>query len=126
MRGNFDLFLKRTGNPRISLKFYENRDARRYFASGGGLITGILPPLSGGGTVPESCVGGGQITPFESESRSFSGLPDLSMPLWPGGAQDCEGGEAGVFVCASAAPFVSRRNETKNERRAAARLTNAP
>jgi hypothetical protein len=75
------------------------------------LITGILPPLSGGGTVPESFVGGGQMTPFESESWSPSGLPDLSVPFWPDGVQDCEGGEAGAFVCASAVPFVSSRNE---------------
>jgi hypothetical protein len=63
-----------------------------HFALAGGLITGILAPLSGGGTFkPESFVGGGQMTPFEAERLSPSGAPDGDPSLFfCAGVQDCE------------------------------------
>jgi hypothetical protein len=57
------------------------------------LITGILPPLSGGFTfISESIDGGGQSTPFESDSLSPSGFSEFSPDLGCAGAQLLSGG----------------------------------
>jgi hypothetical protein len=75
----------------------------RYLALSGGLITGILAPLSGGGTlISESCPAGGQITPFEPESLRPSSSPLLPLSAGVHCCCDEEGGEGGGGVCASA------------------------
>lgn len=128
MHNKLDLFRQKAGWLRISLKFYEKRevpvrgfhrsgDAGRYFALSGGLMTGILPPVSGGGTfISEPALAGGQMTPFDSESL----VPSCALSLPPSAGVHCcegDGGDGGgVCACAKAAVPIERQQHAAANR----------
>jgi hypothetical protein len=97
------------------MKFSLAGGASYYFAFAGGLITGVLAPLSGGGTLmSESRLSGGQITPLLSASPLPSGAPfAVGSVSFPEGVQFCAAlfPDGGGEFCAIAATLVSSRRE---------------
>jgi hypothetical protein len=95
----------------VSLKIYENACScaiggrPAHLALPGGLITGVLAPLAGGGTfISESRVAGGQITPFESESF----LPRCLFSLPPSAGAHCSCFDGGVAWAKAGVPENSQ------------------